>query len=189
VRRARCVTRAEKEKGGGEVALVTRFEDLRAWQEARVLTKQVYELSRLPRFSADRELVDQIRRAAVSVMSNITEGFDSGSRMEFRRFLRYAIRSSSEVQSCLYVALDQHYLSADEFRAAHNVAARVKRLSGALARRLTIDGSHRTRGVVKETSAHYTIRTRRHTAAPPHRHTATPPHRHTAAPQHKADQP
>jgi four helix bundle protein len=81
------------------VALARRFEDLRAWQSARDLTSAVYALARNGEFARDFALSDQIRRAAISTMNNIAEGFDSASRAEFARFLRYAARSASEVQS------------------------------------------------------------------------------------------
>lgn len=82
------------------------FEEINAWIEARKLTKRIYDITNETRFSKDFELKDQIRRAAVSIMANISEGFDSQSNEEFIRFLIYARRSSSEVQSHLYVALD-----------------------------------------------------------------------------------
>jgi four helix bundle protein len=192
------------------VALVTRFEDLKVWQEARELSKQVYELSRSPAFCADRALVDQIRRAAVSVMNNVAEGFDSGSQTEFRKFLRYAIRSTSEVQSCLYVTKDQNYISETEFRTVYTAAVLIKHKAGALVRRLSAHSRSRQKSedMVKEPSAKYRSTTppcRSHahcpqhrstappkngrTAARPHRSTAASQHRSTAAPQHKANHP
>ena len=87
------------------------FEEINAWVEARELTKRIYEATGEARFSKDFGLRDQIRRASVSIMANISEGFDSQSNVEFIRFLIYARRSSSEVQSHLYVALDQKYIS------------------------------------------------------------------------------
>ena len=108
--------------------LVKRFEDLQAWQEARRMTQQIYNLTQEPDFHRDYGLVDQIRRASVSVMNNIVEGFDSGSTAEFVRFLGYARRSGSEVQSCLYVALDQRYLSQTRFQEMYEVAERARSL-------------------------------------------------------------
>jgi four helix bundle protein len=110
------------------MALVRRFEDLAAWQEARKLTAAAYALTADRTFGRDAALIDQIRRAAVSCMNNIAEGFDSGSRSEFRRFLRYAVRSASEVQSCLYVALDRSYVDQAAFSAAYEGAEAVRRL-------------------------------------------------------------
>ena len=94
---------------------ITRFEDIHAWQVARELCRRVYELSREGSFSRDFGLRDQIRRAATSVMANIAEGFDSRSNPEFVQFLHYALRSASELQSHLYVAHDQGYVSQAEF--------------------------------------------------------------------------
>ena len=85
---------------------INRFEDLQSWQKARLLTNQVYNLTRQRDFSRDYGLRDQIRQAAGSTMHNIAEGFEAGSDAEFSRFLKIARRSASEVQSQLYLALD-----------------------------------------------------------------------------------
>ena len=108
--------------------LVKRFEDIQAWQEARSVTQRVYKLTQDPEFRRDYGLVDQIRRASVSVMNNIVEGFDSGSSAEFVRFLGYARRSGSEVQSCLYVALDQRYVSQTKFQEMYESVERARSL-------------------------------------------------------------
>jgi four helix bundle protein len=94
---------------------IKRFEDIKAWQMARVLTNDIYELTRLERFLRDFGLRDQITRAAGSVMNNIAEGFDAGSDVEFIRFLRYARRSCTEVQSELHIAVDQNYMDQGQF--------------------------------------------------------------------------
>ncbi len=94
---------------------ITRFEDIKAWQLARLLTNKVYFITKKDPFCKDFELKNQIRAAAGSSMHNIAEGFDSESNAEFRRFLRYAKRSCSEVQSELYLALDERYISNIEF--------------------------------------------------------------------------
>lgn len=94
---------------------IKRFEEIKAWQRARALVNRVYKVTSSGKFAKDFGLRDQIRRAAGSVMHNIAEGFDSGSDLEFRRFLIYSLRSASEVQSQLYTALDQHYISQEEF--------------------------------------------------------------------------
>ena len=86
---------------------IERFEDVKAWQMACELTNLVYKVAASGAFARDFRLKDQIRDAAGSVMHNIAEGFDAGSDAEFIRFLRYSRRSASEVQSQLYVALDQ----------------------------------------------------------------------------------
>ena len=89
--------------------LISRFEDVLAWQEARKLVKMIYLLTNLGAIGKDFGLRDQIRRAAVSVMTNIAEGFDCDSKAEFGRFLGIARRSAVEVQSLLYTALDINY--------------------------------------------------------------------------------
>jgi len=118
------------------MALVKRFEDLQAWQEARKLASGAYDHTVLKSFIRDAGLADQMRRAAVSCMNNIAEGFDSGSRTEFRRFLRYAARSASEVQSCLYVALDRGYLDQAAFSASYDNAQAVRKMCRGLSRKL-----------------------------------------------------
>jgi four helix bundle protein len=82
------------------------FEDLIAWQKARVLSRDIYGVTRLAEFSKDYSLVDQIRRACISILSNIAEGFERGGRPEFHQFLVVAKGSCGEVRSQLYIALD-----------------------------------------------------------------------------------
>src|SRR3954464_15354441 len=98
------------------MAKIERFEDLIAWQKARVLTREIYEATRLRAFSRDFGLMDQIRRASVSVMSNIAEGFERGRPGEFHQFLSTAKGSCGEVRSELYVALDAGYLTSQHFQ-------------------------------------------------------------------------
>ncbi len=93
-----------------------RFEDLPAWQAARVLVRAVYRASGKGSFYADRDLRDQIRRAALSTMANVAEGFSRRSDKEFLQFLFTAKASAAEVQSHLYAALDQAYLDEAGFR-------------------------------------------------------------------------
>jgi four helix bundle protein len=107
---------------------IDRFEDVQSWQTARMLTQMVYGISDEGAFRRDFRLRDQIRGAAGSVMHNIAEGFDAGSDAEFVRFLRYARRSATEVPSQLYIALDQRYISPDDFRAIYDQATQVKKL-------------------------------------------------------------
>jgi four helix bundle protein len=95
---------------------LTRFEELDCWKEARKLTQQIYEtIGRNPIWQRDVRLCAQIQAAAVSVMSNIAEGFVRHSDKEFGRFLFIAMSSAAEVQSHLYVAIDQKYLSQESF--------------------------------------------------------------------------
>ena len=95
--------------------IIKKFEDIEAWKKAREITDLVYKTSAKNKFERDFGLREQIRRASVSIMSNIAEGFDSSSRIEFARFLGIAKRSASEVQCQLYIALDQEYISKTEF--------------------------------------------------------------------------
>ncbi len=105
---------------------IDRFEDIEAWQLARELTRRVYTLTKQKPFSKDFGLKDQIRQAAGSSMHNIAEGFDSETTPEFIRFLSYAQRSCTEVQSELYVALDEKYIAAEEFMETYEPAGRTR---------------------------------------------------------------
>ena len=105
---------------------INRFEDIEAWKLARTLTQKVYRLTRKEEFSKDFGLRNQIRDASGSSMHNIAEGFDAESNAEFIRFLRYAKRSCSEVQSELYVALDENYISSGEFDETYELARRTR---------------------------------------------------------------
>src|SRR5271169_7252114 len=97
------------------MATVRQFEDLNVWQDARQLVVAVYSVSKVRAFNQDFGLRDQIRRAAVSTMSNIAEGFERGSRKEFIQFLNIAKGSNGEARSQLFVALDQGYVDAGQF--------------------------------------------------------------------------
>lgn len=90
------------------------FEDLEVWKEARRLTQRIYQLTKNENFSKDFALRDQIRRAAVSIMSNIAEGFERGGNQELVQFLYVAKASCGEVRSQVYVALDQSYVASRE---------------------------------------------------------------------------
>jgi four helix bundle protein len=110
---------------------VTRFEDLRAWQRARELTNLVYQCSSERPFARDFAMRNQIRSAALSVMSNIAEGFDRNRNPEFLYLLRVAKASCGEVRSQLYAAFDQAYLS-DE--ALQSLLVKTAQMSGAIRR-------------------------------------------------------
>ena len=105
---------------------IDRFEDIEAWQLARELANKVYGLTKKANFARDFGLRGQIQNAAGSSMHNIAEGFDSESNPEFVRFLRYAKRSCTEVQSELYVALDQQYITKAEFQDVYDLAGRTR---------------------------------------------------------------
>ena len=94
---------------------ITRFENLDAWQKARELAREVYAASKVGSFAKDYGLRDQMQRAAVSIMSNIAEGFERGGDKEFCQFLAQAKASSAEVRAQLYIALDQGYIEKPTF--------------------------------------------------------------------------
>ena len=110
------------------MAEIGRFEDIEAWKTARQLVSAVYEVSSKGAFAKDFGLRDQIRRAAVSVMSNIAEGFERGGDKEFTQFLSLAKGSCGEVRSQLYVALDQKYLSEQQSQTISEQANRTSKL-------------------------------------------------------------
>jgi four helix bundle protein len=108
------------------------FEDLIAWQKARALAREIYRVTRRRSFDRDFGLIDQIRRAAVSVMSNLAEGFNRGSHADFHRFIVIAKGSCAEVQAQLYVALDAGYLDEAEFQALYDQAVEVSKIISGL---------------------------------------------------------
>lgn len=101
------------------MAKIERFEDVEAWQLARELTKLIYSVSSVGGFARDFGLRDQIRKSSVSVMSNIAEGFERDGDKEFVNLLSIAKGSCREARSQLYVALDQQYITADQFEIAY----------------------------------------------------------------------
>lgn len=109
------------------MAAIRRFEEIEAWQTARQLVKVVYEVTGQGAFAKDFGLKDQIRRAAVSVMSNIAEGFESHTQALFIDFLGRAKGSAGEVRSQLYAALDCGYLTQKEFDDIYVLAERASR--------------------------------------------------------------
>ena len=94
---------------------IKRFEDIKAWQKARNLTNEIYRASCKGQFGKDFTLQNQVRKASISIMLNIAEGFGRKSDREFKQFLSYANGSSLEVQSALYIALDQKYITKENF--------------------------------------------------------------------------
>lgn len=113
-----------------------RFENIEAWQKARELTKAIYALSNDGQFSRDFGLRDQVRRASVSIMSNIAEGFGRGGNKEFIQFLSTAKGSASEVQAQLYVALDAGYINQDQFQKLYSETEATARMIAGLLRYL-----------------------------------------------------
>ena len=110
------------------MAEIRRFEDIDAWKSARQLVSDIYTITSKGAFAKDFGLRDQIRRAAVSVMSNIAEGFERGGDKDFTQFLSLAKGSCGEVRSQLYVALDQKYLSEEQFRSISDQTGHISQL-------------------------------------------------------------
>jgi len=99
-----------------------RFEELEVWQKAKELTNLVYKYSSDGVFARDFGLRDQMRRAAVSIMSNIAEGFESQTQALFIKYLAYAKGSAGELRAQLYIARDQGYMNDEEFNAIFSLA-------------------------------------------------------------------
>ena len=112
------------------MAKIERFEDIEAWKRSRALTKKVYDCTKQRGFEKDFGLKDQIRRASVSTMSNIAEGFERGGNKEFLQFLATAKGSSGEVRSQLYVALDQGYITQQQFNDMYKDAEAISKMVG-----------------------------------------------------------
>ena len=118
---------------------IEKFEDIEAWQEARALTGLVYEITSRGQWAKDFGLRDQIRRASVSIASNIAEGFDRQGDVEFRRFLALAKGSAAEVKTQLYIALDLAYIDEKAFSEARSLVDKTARMIGSLMRYLKPD--------------------------------------------------
>ncbi|MBE0432310.1 four helix bundle protein [candidate division WOR-3 bacterium] len=110
------------------MAKINRFEDIEAWKKARELTKEIYKITSSGSFSKDYGLEDQIRRASVSVVSNIAEGFARKTDKEFARFLTQSHGSAAEIQSILYVALDQNYITQEQFGNSYSFAEKTSKM-------------------------------------------------------------
>ncbi len=115
---------------------IERFEDIEAWQMARKLTRAIYNTTKDGAFNRDFALRDQIRRASISIMSNIAEGFNRGGNKELAQFLFIAKGSTSEVQAQLYIALDADYIEQDKFDELYDLAANTSRILGGFIRYL-----------------------------------------------------
>ncbi len=109
---------------------VESFEDLVAWRKSRELVNKIYTITKREKFCKDKALVDQIRRAAISVMSNISEGFERGSNTELVQFLYITKTSCGEVRCQLTVGFDQGYIDKNEFEQTHNLARKVSGIIG-----------------------------------------------------------
>jgi four helix bundle protein len=114
------------------MAGIERFEDLVAWQKARTLTVEIYRVTRDAPFARDFGLASQVQRAAVSIMSNLAEGFERGSSSEFHHFTCIAKGSCAELRAQLYVARDIGYIGPADFERLMAYAEEVGRLVGGL---------------------------------------------------------
>jgi len=120
------------------------FEDLDAWNVSRELANLVYSFSREGALAKDYGFCDQIQRAAVSVMNNIVEGFERGSNKDFAKFLFIARASAGEVRSMLYLALDQKYITAEQFKKAYDLCVRESQLCWGLIKHLQKNSGWKT---------------------------------------------
>ncbi|KAA6185049.1 four helix bundle protein [Thiohalocapsa marina] len=118
------------------MATIQKFEDIEVWQKARALAMAIYALSNDGQFARDFGLHDQIRRASVSIMSNIAEGFGRGGNKEFLQFLLTAKGSASEVQAQLYIALDVYHIKNEQFQSLYVLAQSTGNMIGSLIRYL-----------------------------------------------------
>ena len=114
------------------MATFRKFEEIDCWKKARALTKRVYKVSAKGAFARDFGLKDQIRRASVSVMSNIAEGHDRSGTAEFVQFLAVAKGSVAEIRAQLYVAIDQGYMDGSDFNDLNQLATETGQLLGGL---------------------------------------------------------
>ena len=102
-----------------------KFEDMEVWKKSMILTRLIYQTTNQPSFLKDYNLVSQIRKSAVSIASNIAEGFERDGNKEFINFLYIAKGSCGELRCQLYIAKDQHYLKADSFQEMYNLATEI----------------------------------------------------------------
>jgi len=110
------------------MARIEKFEDLVSWQKARQLTRLIYRETKRGEFAKDFGLRDQIRRASVSILANVAEGFERGGDREFQQFLSQAKGSCAEVRAQLYVALDEGYIGQAEFEEMKELSLDISRL-------------------------------------------------------------
>lgn len=131
-----------------------RFEDLEVWQKAKDLTNSIYRLSSSGAFARDFGLRDQMRRAVVSIMSNIAEGFESQTQVLFIQFPGRAKGSPGEIRAQLYIALEQEYITTADFQFAFSLAELCSKKLASLIRYLESQPNARR---VREDGVHYDI--------------------------------
>lgn len=127
------------------MAKLERFEDIEAWRKARDLTKAIYQVTAGGEFARDFGLRDQIRRAAVSILSNIAEGFERSTDKELFHFLSIAKGSCGEVRAQLYVAFDQTYVDETQFQRLSVQAVEVSRLLSGFMKYLNASGRQKVK--------------------------------------------
>ncbi len=123
---------------------ITRFEDLDCWQVARKLPRSIYRQTADGKFSRDYGLRDQMRRASMSIMANIAEGFARKGSKEFGQFLFVAKASAAELQSHAYVALDQGYMGEPDFKELYDKLDHVSRMFSNLIKHLSTSRTQQT---------------------------------------------
>ena len=122
------------------MATFKKFEEIESWKKARELTRRIYDVTGHAAFARDFGLKDQIRRAAVSIMSNIAEGCDRSGTAEFAHFLAIAKGSAAEVRCQLYVAADQGYIQEEHFVELSALATEIGSMAGGLMKYLRSSG-------------------------------------------------
>lgn len=133
---------------------ITRVEEIEAWQTARELAKMIYSINEEGKIARDFGLKEQLRRASVSVMSNVAEGFESKTQALFIRYLGIAKASAGEVRSQLYVARDVGYLTEQQFS---NLFQMAEKASRQLSRFISYLEAHPQSHRLKEDSAEYGV--------------------------------
>jgi four helix bundle protein len=119
------------------MAKIEKFEDVVSWQKGRELNRLIYKSTKNGAFAKDFGLRDQIRRASVSITSNIAEGFERGGDKEFVQFLSNAKGSCGEVRSQLYLALDEGYINQEQFEGMYQMTLQISQLISGLMNYLT----------------------------------------------------
>ena len=111
---------------------IEKFEEIEAWKKARRFNRDIYSITKSNGFHKDFALKNQIRRASISVMSNIAEGFERSGTGEFIQFLAIAKGSAGEVRSQLYIALDQDYINQKTYEGLNDLTDEISNLIGGL---------------------------------------------------------
>ena len=133
---------------------ITRFEDIEAWKTARELTRMIYSLTERGNFSRDFGLKSQIQRAAVSIMSNIAEGFESRTQAQFLEYPGHSKASAGEVRCQLYIAMDLKYLTQEQFKQVFDLADKSSRQ---IARFMSYLETHPQSRRVREEGSEYEV--------------------------------